>query len=420
MAVAKILGIETEYGGPCRGTGPRPDQRLERARQRLRHVGLAAHGVGLRRREPRARRARHADDRRAWHRWSRRTSPTPCSRTARGSTSTTRTPSTPHRSARTPSEAVLYDVAGEHVLRAAMGAALERGLGQGPIVVYKNNSDGKGNSYGCHENFLVDREVPFGDVVRAMVPHLVTRILYTGSGKVGAETGCDALEGDHFQLSQRAEFMEEVVGLETTLKRPIVEHPRRAARRPAPLPTPARHRGRREHVPGRDASSSSARPRCCSARSRTSASPPFPEPPADPVRTIHELSCDLDLHGQVRARTAAAAGARSRSRRQLFELARALRRRRRRASASAATTRRARSSTRWSARPHAAARRPRDARDHRRLDRQAPPGRGLPRRATASTADDPRSARARPAVPRPAPRALAGPARRARGARRRR
>src|SRR6202040_2579504 len=52
-----------------------------------------------------------------------------------------------------PSEAVRYDVAGECVLRAAMRAAQERGLGPGGIVVYKNNSDGKGNSYGCHENF---------------------------------------------------------------------------------------------------------------------------------------------------------------------------------------------------------------------------------------------------------------------------
>src|SRR6202035_2130629 len=122
-----------------------------------------------------------------------------------------------------PSEAVRYDVAGECVLRAAMRAAQERGLGPGGIVVYKNNSDGKGNSYGCHENFLVDREVPFGDVVRAMVPHLVTRILYTGSGKVGAETGSARSRGVGFQLSQRAEFVEEVVGLETTLKRPILD-----------------------------------------------------------------------------------------------------------------------------------------------------------------------------------------------------
>ena len=43
------------------------------------------------------------------------------------------------------------------------------------IVVYKNNSDGKGNSYGCHENYLVDRGVPFGRIVAHATPHLVSR-----------------------------------------------------------------------------------------------------------------------------------------------------------------------------------------------------------------------------------------------------
>jgi Pup amidohydrolase len=194
----------------------------------------------------------------------------------------------------TPSEAVRYDVAGELVLREAMRAALERGLGPGEIVVYKNNSDGKGNSYGCHENFLVDREVPFGDVVRAMVPHLVTRILYTGSGKVGAETGATRARGVGFQLSQRAEFMEEVVGLETTLKRPIVNT------RDEPHGDPRRYR--RLHVIVGDANLSQV---ATLLKLGTTAlllgaledrgTDGFPEPPADPVRTIHEVACDLDL-----------------------------------------------------------------------------------------------------------------------------
>jgi proteasome accessory factor A len=194
----------------------------------------------------------------------------------------------------TPSEAVRYDVAGEHVLRAAMRAALERGLGPGTIVVYKNNSDGKGNSYGCHENFLVDREVPFGDVVRAMVPHLVTRIVYTGSGKVGAETGAARGRGVEFQLSQRAEFIEEIVGLETTLKRPIVNT------RDEPHGDPRRYR--RLHVIVGDANMSQV---ATLLKLGTTALllgaledlgvDGFPESPADPVRTIHEVACDLDL-----------------------------------------------------------------------------------------------------------------------------
>jgi proteasome accessory factor A len=87
------------------------------------------------------------------------------------------------------------------------------------VVVYKNNSDGKGNSYGTHENYLVDRSVPFANLVRHLLPWFVTRQVFTGSGKVGSENGAAAVD---FQISQRADFFEEEVGLETTLKRPIV------------------------------------------------------------------------------------------------------------------------------------------------------------------------------------------------------
>ncbi|HNO46786.1 MAG TPA: proteasome accessory factor PafA2 family protein, partial [Microthrixaceae bacterium] len=88
--------------------------------------------------------------------------------------------------------------------------------------VYKNNSDGKGNSYGCHENFLVDRAVPFGRIVAHATAHLVTRQIFTGAGKVGSEAPGMRTDEVPFQLTQRADFFEEEVGLETTLKRPII------------------------------------------------------------------------------------------------------------------------------------------------------------------------------------------------------
>jgi proteasome accessory factor PafA2 len=121
-----------------------------------------------------------------------------------------------------PLELVLHDKAGEEVLRRSMSAALSMSPEGRTPVVYKNNSDGKGNSYGCHENYLMDRSVPFAKIVAGVVPFFVTRQIYTGAGKVGVET--PALDADDvpFQISQRAEFFEEVVGLETTLKRPIV------------------------------------------------------------------------------------------------------------------------------------------------------------------------------------------------------
>jgi proteasome accessory factor A len=123
---------------------------------------------------------------------------------------------------RTPLEATLYDVAGEEIMRRALGIANDSLDPSLAITLYKNNSDGKGNSYGTHENYLVRRDVEFAHLIRAMVPHFVSRQVVIGAGKVGAETEA-ALEYDPaFQLSQRAEFFEEIVGLETTLKRPII------------------------------------------------------------------------------------------------------------------------------------------------------------------------------------------------------
>jgi proteasome accessory factor A len=118
-----------------------------------------------------------------------------------------------------PLEGALYDKAGEWVLaRAATTAQLTLPAGE-YLHIHKNNSDGKGNSYGAHENYLLERALPFGDVISHMTPFFVSRQVFTGSGKVGAENGRPNVP---FQLSQRADFFEEEVGLETTLKRPIV------------------------------------------------------------------------------------------------------------------------------------------------------------------------------------------------------
>ncbi len=118
-----------------------------------------------------------------------------------------------------PLSLALYDKAGELVMARATRAA-QRFLGEGErMLVHKNNSDGKGNSYGAHENFLIARDIPFGDVVRHFTGFLVSRQIYTGSGKVGSENGRPGVE---FQITQRADFFEEEVGLETTLKRPII------------------------------------------------------------------------------------------------------------------------------------------------------------------------------------------------------
>lgn len=123
---------------------------------------------------------------------------------------------------RSASQATLYDRAAEEIVRRSMILARSAMPEGAELLLYKNNSDGKGNSYGCHENYLLDRNVPFGRLVSEITPHFVTRQVFAGAGKVGSEFPGDAPSDVEFQISQRADFFEEEVGLETTLKRPIV------------------------------------------------------------------------------------------------------------------------------------------------------------------------------------------------------
>ena len=119
-----------------------------------------------------------------------------------------------------PRDCVLWDKAGEAILAASIRRTHDVLPPGARVHVYKNNSDGKGNSYGTHENYLVDRAVPFARLAASLIPFFVTRQVFCGAGKVGCEE--PGVDGVEFQLSQRADFMEAEVGLETTLKRPIV------------------------------------------------------------------------------------------------------------------------------------------------------------------------------------------------------
>jgi len=117
-----------------------------------------------------------------------------------------------------PRDVVVWDKAGEQVMLDAARRA--SGLpGGNPIVLYKNNTDNKGASYGAHENYLMRRSTPFGDIVRHLTPFFVSRQVVCGAGRVGI--GQDGKQHG-FQISQRADYFEVEVGLETTLKRPII------------------------------------------------------------------------------------------------------------------------------------------------------------------------------------------------------
>src|SRR5213080_5005837 len=122
----------------------------------------------------------------------------------------------------TPRDLVIHDKAGERILERSLDVVVSEMPTSPALAIYKNNSDGKGNSYGTHENYLVDRATPFADIVRDLTPFFVSRQIFTGAGKLGREAQWDDRGRHVFQLTQRADFFETEVGLETTLKRPII------------------------------------------------------------------------------------------------------------------------------------------------------------------------------------------------------
>ncbi len=116
---------------------------------------------------------------------------------------------------------VAHDRAGERIL---LDCAKRRNqvLGvEGAVQLYKNNSDFHGHSYGCHDNYMLPRSLPFSDLVTFLIPFLVTRQIYAGAGKVGIESGNNYTQG-LYQVSQRADFMEVEASIDTMHQRPIL------------------------------------------------------------------------------------------------------------------------------------------------------------------------------------------------------
>ncbi|MBW3089476.1 proteasome accessory factor PafA2 family protein [Bifidobacterium miconisargentati] len=119
--------------------------------------------------------------------------------------------------ARDPREALAQDLAGEQVMRGLALKAqtkLRESYGaHATIHVFKNNVDSAGHAFGCHENYLVRRFVPLEAVEHQLLPFLITRQLYTGAGR---------MTPDGFQITQRADFLDEAVSSATTRSRPMV------------------------------------------------------------------------------------------------------------------------------------------------------------------------------------------------------
>jgi proteasome accessory factor A len=117
-------------------------------------------------------------------------------------------------------DVVAHDKAGERILEALLAAAEvrlhEEGI-SGQVYLFKNNTDSAGNSYGCHENYLVARQGEFGRMADILIPFFVTRQVWCGAGKV-----LQGPRGAQFCIAQRAEHIWEGVSSATTRSRPII------------------------------------------------------------------------------------------------------------------------------------------------------------------------------------------------------
>jgi proteasome accessory factor A len=187
--------------------------------------------------------------------------------------------------------AVAYDLAGDAAVVAAARAASAR-LGV-EIGIYKNNTDSHGASYGCHENHLLPRSLPWEAIAASLPAFLVSRTVLVGAGRVGiGQHG----ERPGFQLSQRADFFEEREGIQTTRRRPVLNT------RDEPHAPPARYR--RLHVLTGDSTRSpyttwlKAGTLAALLTTLVAGRLPMLEL-ADPVGAFHEVSHDVALRAPL-------------------------------------------------------------------------------------------------------------------------
>ncbi|HAB17104.1 MAG TPA: peptidase, partial [Verrucomicrobiales bacterium] len=116
-------------------------------------------------------------------------------------------------------ELIAHDRAGERLVMAC-AAHLNQQRGE-RLLLYKNNTDFRGHSYGCHENYLLPRRLGWNTLVRGIEAFLVTRQIFAGAGKFGWEEE-DRFVGPGFQISQRADFFSELQSVDTMQRRPLI------------------------------------------------------------------------------------------------------------------------------------------------------------------------------------------------------
>src|SRR5215213_5890015 len=117
---------------------------------------------------------------------------------------------------------VAHDKAGERILAECARRRNQKLPAEQELRLYKNNTDFVGHSYGCHDNYLMRRDVPWDWLVRDVVPFLVTRQVFAGAGKMGVEGEDSAGQMGIFQIAQRSDFFSVLCSIDTMNRRPLV------------------------------------------------------------------------------------------------------------------------------------------------------------------------------------------------------
>jgi proteasome accessory factor A len=119
-------------------------------------------------------------------------------------------------------ELVAQDGAGERILNECARRRNAKVPAGCEVRLYKNNTDFVGHSYGCHDNYLMRRDVPWDRIVREVVPFLVTRQVFAGAGKMGVEGEDSAGQPGLYQIAQRSDFFSVLCSIDTMNRRPLV------------------------------------------------------------------------------------------------------------------------------------------------------------------------------------------------------
>jgi proteasome accessory factor A len=117
---------------------------------------------------------------------------------------------------------VAQDKAGERILAECARRRNQKLPSGYEIQLYKNNTDFSGHSYGCHDNYLMSRDIAWDQIVAGILPFLITRQIFAGAGKMGVEADSGQSELGIYQISQRADFFSVVVSIDTMNRRPLI------------------------------------------------------------------------------------------------------------------------------------------------------------------------------------------------------